>query len=96
MTRRDAALPSIKGRAITVTGKSQGGKTSYLYQRRADLIAAGRSPSRLIYFNFEDERLGEIRAEQLHLIPDIHHRLFAEPANEPVTLFLDKIQIVHG
>jgi predicted AAA+ superfamily ATPase len=96
LTRRDAALPTIKGKAITVIGMRRAGKTSYLYQCRADYIAAGRTPSRLIYFNFEDERLGDIRADQLHLIADIHLRLFPEPANEPVTLFLDEIQIVPG
>ncbi|MBG7607757.1 MAG: ATP-binding protein [Verrucomicrobia bacterium] len=96
LTRRDAALPTIKGKAITVIGMRRAGKTSYLYQCRADYIAAGRTPSRLIYFNFEDERLGDIRADQLHLIADIHLRLFPEPENEPVTLFLDEIQIVPG
>lgn len=96
LTRRDTTLPTIKGKAIAVIGMRRAGKTSYLFQCRADLIAAGRTPSRLIYFNFEDERLGDIRADQLHLIPDIHLRLFPEPANEPITLFLDEIQLVTG
>lgn len=96
LTRRDTALPSIKGKAIAVIGMRRAGKTTYLYQCRADLIAAGRTPSRLIYFNFEDERLGNLRANQLHLIADIHLRLFPEPANELVTLFLDEIQVVPG
>ncbi len=96
LTRRDTTLPTIKGKSIAVIGMRRAGKTSYLCQCRADLIAAGRSPSRLIYFNFEDERLGDIRADQLHLIPDTHLRLFPEPANEPITLFLDEIQLVPG
>ncbi len=96
LTRRDASLPTIKGKAMAVIGMRRAGKTSYLYQCRGDLIATGRTPSRLIYFNFEDERLGEFRMDQLHLIPDTHLRLFPEPANEPVTLFLDEIQRVDG
>jgi predicted AAA+ superfamily ATPase len=96
LTRRDVRLPSAKGKAFAVIGMRRSGKTSFLYQCRADLIAAGRSPGRLLYFNFEDERLGEMKSGQLHLIPDIHLRLFPDPANEPVTLFLDEIQRVAG
>ncbi len=96
LTRRDAILPAIKGKAFAVIGMRRAGKTTYLNQCRADLIAAGRSASRLIYFNFEDERLGDMPVDQLHLIPDIHLRLFPETTTEPVTLFLDEIQLVPG
>lgn len=96
LTRRDTALPTIRGKAIAVIGMRRAGKTSYLFQCRADLIAGGRTPSRLIYFNFEDERLGDISVDQLHLIADIHLRLFPDSTNEPVTLFLDEIQLVPG
>lgn len=94
LTRRDATFPHISGKAVAVIGMRRAGKTSYLHQCRADLIAAGRTPSRLLYFNFEDERLGDMAASQLHLIPDTHLRLFPEPADEPITLFLDEIQRV--
>jgi hypothetical protein len=53
---------------------------------------AGRSPNRLIYFNFEDERLAGFTAPKLHIIPDTHLRMFPEPASEPITLFLDEIR----
>jgi len=53
---------------MAVIGMRRAGKTSYLHQCRGDLIDTGRTPSRLIYFNFEDERLGEFRMDQLHLI----------------------------
>jgi predicted AAA+ superfamily ATPase len=94
LTRRDAALPPLKGKAMAVIGMRRAGKTSFLHQCRADLIAAGRTPARLLYFNFEDERLGDMRASHLHLLPDIHLRLFPDPADEPITLFLDEIQLV--
>jgi predicted AAA+ superfamily ATPase len=96
LTRRDARLPPIQGKAFAVIGMRRAGKTSFLHQCRANLLAAGRSANRLIYFNFEDERLAGLSAAQLHLIPDTHLRLFPEPAGEPVTLFLDEIQLVPG
>ena len=99
LTRRDAALPSggAKGKAIAVIGMRRAGKTSFLHQCRADLLAAGRPAESLVYFNFEDERLGGMEAEQLHHIPETHARLYPEAAAVgPVTLFLDEIQVVPG
>ena len=96
LTRREATLPPIAGKAFAVIGMRRAGKTSYLHQCRGDLLAAGRSPNRLIYFNFEDERLAGFTADKLHTIPDTHLRMFPEPAAEPITLFLDEIQLVDG
>lgn len=96
LTRRDASLPSITGKAIAVIGMRRAGKTSFLHQCRGDLLAAGVPANRLIYFNFEDERLAGLTAASLHVIPDTHLRMFPEPAGVPVTLFLDEIQLVSG
>lgn len=96
LTRRDTRVPAIKGKAFAVIGMRRAGKTSFLHQCRADLVAAGRSPSRLLHFNFEDERLGSLGAARLGLIPDILFRLFPKPDAEPLTLFLDEIQRVAG
>ena len=96
LTRREVPLPSIRGKALAVIGMRRSGKTTFLYQCRADLLSAGRTPGHLLYFNFEDERLGEMEARQLSLIPEIQARLFPDPADEALTLFLDEIQRVPG
>ena len=96
LTRRDAALPAIHGKALAVIGMRRAGKTTFLHQIRGDMIKAGRDAERLVYFSFEDERLGGLDAAGLHVIPDTHARLFPVPADEPVTLFLDEIQRVPG
>lgn len=96
LTRRDAGFPSIQGKALAVIGMRRAGKTSFLDQCRADLIAAGRTPHCLLYFNFEDERLAGLKATDLHMIPETHLRMYPEPANESVSLFLDEIQLVPG
>lgn len=96
MTRRDAAFPLIPGKALAVIGMRRAGKTTCLHQIRGDMMAAGRSAQRLVYFNFEDERLAGLDAAGLHEIPDTHARLFPSRADEPVTLFLDEIQRVPG
>ncbi len=96
LTRRDAAVPGIEGKAFAVIGMRRAGKTTFLHQCRAELLERGRSPNRLVYFNFEDERLGDLEASRLGIIPDTHARLFPEPADRPVCLFLDEIQRVPG
>ena len=96
LTRRDVRLPEVHGKAFAVIGMRRTGKTTFLHQCRADLLAAGRRREGLVYFNFEDVRLGEMTARQLSLIPDTHARLFPEAAQEPVTFFFDEIQRVPG
>ncbi|MBL9170600.1 MAG: ATP-binding protein [Verrucomicrobiales bacterium] len=96
MTRREATVPSIKNKAICVIGMRRAGKTTFLHQCRLDLIESGISARRLVYFNFEDERLAGLDASNLSLIPDCHARLFPEDAAQNTTLFLDEIQRVSG
>jgi len=96
LTPREARVPSLAGKAMVVIGMRRAGKTSFLHQQRAVLTAAGRTPNRLVYFNFEDERLAGMEAGQLGLILETHLRLFPKPSSEPVALFLDEIQTVPG
>jgi predicted AAA+ superfamily ATPase len=96
LTFSDVSLPSIKGKAIAVIGMRRAGKTSFLHQCRRSLIEGGRSPERLLCFNFEDERLSGLKAEDLGGISDTLQRLYPEPAEETVTLFLDEIQLIDG
>lgn len=58
LTRRAVELPAISNKALAVIGMRRAGKTSFLHQCRGDLMAQGRNPKNLVYFNFEDERLG--------------------------------------
>ena len=96
LTRRDAGLPVISNKAIAVIGMRRAGKTSFLHQCRGDLMAQGRNPRNLVYFNFEDERLGGLQAADLHKVVDVHARLFPPSAEEKVRFFFDEIQLVTG
>ena len=96
LTPREVHVPGLRGKAMVVIGMRRSGKTSFLHQQRAALIEAGWTANRLVYFNFEDERLAGMQAGQLGLILETHMRLFPEPSPEPVTLFFDEIQTVPG
>jgi len=96
LTRRDKDLPCITNKAFAVIGMRRAGKTSFLHQCRGDLIAKGRNPRNLVYFNFEDERLGGLQAVDLHRVVDAHARLFPPAPGNKVGFFFDEIQLVPG
>jgi predicted AAA+ superfamily ATPase len=97
-TRRVIRGPhSLPNKATAVIGMRRAGKTTFLHQMRSERIAAGIAAAQLPYWNFEDDRISGLRAEQLHLLlseyfrqhPDLRQR-------QTVTLCLDEIQVVPG
>lgn len=75
-----------------LVGLRRSGKSYLLYQYVQELVAAGHSVEEFLYFNFEDDRLGEISIEQLDEILLAYEELFS---HKPI-LLLDEIQIVDG
>lgn len=73
------------------------GKTTFLYQCLAERLAEGVARERLIYFNFEDERLGGLEAADLGVILDEYYRSYPEfRRRERVTWCFDEIQVIPG
>jgi predicted AAA+ superfamily ATPase len=97
LTRRDVRLPKVAGKAKAVIGPRRGGKTTFLWQLLAERVAAGVPRSHLLYFNFEDERLADLRAIDLHLLVDGYFALRPEARSDhQAAFFLDEIQVVPG
>ncbi len=97
MVRRDAAPTPLRGKAQAVIGMRRAGKTYFLLQCLADRLARGIERERLVYFNFEDERLGGLRAEELGTMIEEYYRQFPQFRHQAeVTWCLDEIQIVPG
>ncbi|MGD0885429.1 MAG: AAA family ATPase [Thermodesulfovibrionales bacterium] len=96
-TRRDVRLPRVKGKAVAVIGMRRTGKTTFLWQILADRLAQGTGRDGLLYFSFEDERLADMTAADLHLVIEEYYRLYPEWRDQRKTVFfLDEIQVVHG
>lgn len=95
-TRRDVALPGLPGKVDVVVGMRRTGKTWFLFQRLAELLAAGDPREAFLYLNFEDERFMPLTAADLGRVPDAFYR--REPAlKERRCHFLfDEIQAVPG
>ena len=75
-----------------LVGIRRAGKSYMLYQHIQHLVAQGHSREEILFVNFEDERITDIKKEDLHLIIEAYRELFSY---EPI-IFLDEIQNVDG
>ena len=96
ITPRETILPQIPGKIDTIIGMRRTGKTYFLYQIMQDKLKQKLPKERLLYINFDDERLLPLTSEQLHLIPQTYYRLFPEFKRKKCYFFFDEIQNVPG
>lgn len=75
-----------------LVGIRRAGKSYMLYQHIQHLVANGHSIEEMLFINFEDERISDIRKEDLYLVLEAYRELFAF---QPI-VFLDEIQNVEG
>ena len=97
LTARTIHLPKVPGKALAVIGMRRSGKTSFLWQCLRERVGAGVPREALLYFNFEDERLGGLQASGLQELVEEYFRLHPEWRDKrQVTFFLDEIQVIPG
>ena len=94
LQRRRTMLKALPGKVSAVVGMRRTGKTWFCFQAIQDLEAAGITRDRILYLNFEDERLLPLSVADLRLIPEVFHRLFPESHNRGVHFFFDEIQSI--
>ena len=75
-----------------LVGVRHAGKSYMLYQRALQLFAEGVSLQRIVFVNFDDERILEMSAQDFDLIIQVYESMYAD---EPI-LFFDEIQNVKG
>lgn len=88
-------LPKRFNRVHIITGMRRCGKTFYLFQRMNALVSQGVPRSRMLYFNFADDRL----PSRTHLIDEVlaeYWRQVPEARLEGCYLFLDEVQEVEN
>jgi uncharacterized protein len=97
LTRREIRLPAVPGKALAVIGMRRSGKTCFLSQCMADLLAAGAPRESLVLINFEDDRLAGMDVSDLSFLLETYYQLHPEFRDRSqVTLLLDEIQLVPG
>jgi len=95
MVRREYQIPMGCGKIITLIGARRSGKTFLLYQLIENL-AATVPYQRLIFINFEDERL-ELQSHELDLIVQAYLELYPQYQDlSQCYFFFDEIQNITG
>ena len=89
---RTLQLPIDTGKVVTLVGIRRSGKTYLLYETMQRLVASGVDRRRIIYLNFEDDRLLPIKTRELDLLLRAHEELYPEMVGQRKFLFLDEVQ----
>lgn len=76
------------GQNYVFVGIRRAGKSFLMYQQAQYLLANGHHTEEILYFNFEDDRLGEIALPDLDVIKTTYEETFSR---KPI-FFLDEIQ----
>lgn len=93
-TPRNAYFPVLPRKATVVMGMRRTGKTWFCYQKMRELIDSGTDKSRLLYLNFEDDRLLGFNAGDFQTILDLYYARFPENKDRLCHFFFDEIQAV--
>jgi uncharacterized protein len=93
---RDTVLPRIRGKASVVVGMRRSGKTWFCYQQMQQLMADGVEKKRILYINFEDERLLPFSTSDFQELLDTYYRKYPALKQEDCYLFLDEVHRIEG
>jgi hypothetical protein len=90
-------LTALPGKVTAVVGMRRAGKTTFLHQMRRERMTKGVKREQLPYLNFEDERLGDLKASQLGFLIEEYGRRVPDTGEQGmVTWCFDEIQVVPG
>lgn len=94
MIDRNISFPRVAHKIKVSVGMRRTGKTYSIYQEVKNLLAAGVASSRILYINFEDDRLLPLTQAKLAALIEGFYSLYPENHEEDCFLFLDEIQNV--
>ena len=94
---RRLKIKTIPGKASVCIGVRRCGKSTYLFQVIKRLLDDGVPRENILYINFFDDRLHNLRRAGPGLITEAYYSLYPEKKNlETVYCFFDEIQAVDG
>lgn len=91
--KRDISFPKMDDKIMVAIGMRRVGKTYFLLQNIAELLKT-IPLSRILYINFEDDRLLPMNQTKLGELIDAFYSLYPENHDFECYLFLDEIQNV--
>jgi predicted AAA+ superfamily ATPase len=93
---RPQSMAWVSGKANVVIGMRRSGKTWFCYQQMQELLGKGLEKERLLYLNFEDERLLPFSAQDFQFVLETYYRKFPAFKSQQCYLFLDEVQRIEG
>jgi hypothetical protein len=94
---RRLKIEVVPGKATICIGVRRSGKSTYMFQVIQRLMDEEVPRENILYLNFFDDRLHNLRLEGLGLITEAYYSLYPEKKNaETVYCFFDEIQAVDG
>lgn len=91
---RDAKIPEAEDKIKVIVGMRRAGKSYFLYQHILKLLRDGVNRKRILYINFEDDRLAPLSQQKLAKLIDAFYTLYPENHEKKCYIFLDEIHTV--
>jgi hypothetical protein len=91
--KRDISIPKDLDKIITILGPRRSGKTSLIYSVISELQKT-IPKEKLLYVNFEDDRLYPLKLEDMDTMIESYFDLFPDLRDDKVYFFFDEIQEV--
>ncbi len=92
--KRDLVIPKTK-KIVTLAGARRAGKTFYFYQLMTDIIKIVPK-ERVIYINFEDDRILPLDVKELDSILESYYELYPENKEKEIYIFFDELQNIES
>lgn len=89
---RDLVIPETK-KIVTLVGSRRAGKTFYFYQVIKALLEK-MPKDRIIYLNFEDDRILPLDVKELDAILEAYYELYPHNKDKEICMFFDELQNV--
>jgi predicted AAA+ superfamily ATPase len=94
---RRMRFEAVRGKATVFIGVRRCGKSTYVAQVIERLLSGGVPVENILYMNFFDDRLHNLRGDNLDLITEAYYSVYPEKKGaEKVYCFFDEIQAVPG
>ncbi|HOO57249.1 MAG TPA: ATP-binding protein [bacterium] len=90
-------VKTAPGKATVCIGVRRSGKSTYMFQIMQALMDKGVPRENILYLNFFDDRLHNLRHDSLGVISEAYYSLYPEKKNsQKIYCFFDEIQNVPG
>jgi uncharacterized protein len=95
-TPRSYQFPEAEHIIKVAVGMRRAGKTYFLFQTIRQLLAEGALLDRILYLNFEDDRILPMDHKEMGKFIDAWYSLYPDNHNHRCYLFLDEVQNIDG